>query len=60
MIMMAKRTFELPFNDYSLVISFDHSLLNTVLTSYLLAATQVSRLMSGQVELMLTQATTEI
>jgi hypothetical protein len=59
MIMMTKRTFKLAFDDHILILSFDHSLLHAVPASYLLTAKKVDRLMSGQVEWMVTQAANE-
>jgi hypothetical protein len=38
-IKMAKGTFELAFDDHSLIISFDHRLLHALLASHFLTAT---------------------
>ena len=52
MIMMAKGTFELAFDDHCLIISLDHRVLHAVFTNHSLTAIKVDRLMSGQVEWM--------
>ena len=52
MVVMAKRTFELALDDHSLIVSFDHILLNTAPASHLLAAKKVDRFMGSQVEMM--------
>jgi hypothetical protein len=49
MIVMAKRTFELPLDDRSLIVSLDHGLLNAEPASHMLTAKKVQRLMGGQV-----------
>jgi len=60
MIMMAKGTFELAFDNHSLIVSFDHRLLHALSASYFLTAIKVDRLMSGRVELIVAQGASEI